>query len=161
MNASLLALVLASGVAAPAPNSAKIKPPQGVPPAQVIATVTKEGEFEITRTVLQTEVVNQERVVTVNGVPTKQVVQVAAVKPVQVTQRIKPDGVKVITATGKELKAIEVSDMLKKPTVVLFANDGKDVDPFYLMLIKPDTLIIVAPAPAPTVAPVPVEPKKE
>jgi hypothetical protein len=156
-----LALVLASSVAAPAPAEEAIKPPQGVPPAQVIASVTKEGEFEITQTVLVPEARTEERTVIMNGVAVKQLVQVVVNKPVQVTRRIKPEGVKVYTAAGKEVDAKDVPDKLKKPTIVLFAADGNKVDPFYLKIIKPDTLVVVAPAPSPTAAPEPTERKKE
>jgi hypothetical protein len=158
-----LALVLASSVAAPAPAEEAIKSPQGVPPAQVIASVTKEGEFEITQPVLVPEQRNEVRTVNVNGTPVTQTVTVTVVRPVQVTRRIKPEGVKVYTAAGKEVDAKDVPDKLKKPTVVLFAGDGNKVDPFYLKIIKPDTLVIVAPAPSPTAAPEPTpkERKKE
>lgn len=151
MNSALLAVALAA-VAAPAPAEEAIKPPQGLPPIQVIASVTKSGDFEITQTVLVPEQRTEERVVTVNGTPVKQMVTVTMVRPVQVTRRFKGEGVKVYTASGKEMK--DATDQLKKPTVVLFAADGKKVDPFYLKIIKPDTLVVVSPAP--TVAPVQV-----
>jgi hypothetical protein len=160
VNPSLLALVLASSVAAPAPAEEAIKPPQGLPPAQVIASVTKDGEFEIVQVRLVPEIRNEERTVNMNGVAVKQVVTVTVLVPVQETRRIKGEGVKVYTAAGKEVDAKDVPDKLKKPTVVLFAADGKKVDPFYLKIIKPDTLVIVAPAPSPTAAPAPA-PKKE
>jgi hypothetical protein len=159
MNSTLLVVALAA-VAAPAPEET-IKPPQGLPPAQVIASVTKDGEFEIVQTRLVPEVRNEERVVTMNGVAVKQVVQVTVFVPVQETRRIKGEGVKVYTAAGKEVDAKEVPDKLKKPTIVLLALDDKKVDPFYLKLIKPDALVIVAPPPTPTPPPVPVEPKKD
>jgi hypothetical protein len=124
-------------------------------------SVTKEGEYEITQTALVPEQRNEERVVTVNGTPVKQVVTVTVVRPVQVTRRIKGEGVKVYTAAGKEVDAKDAAEKLKKPAIVLFANDGNKVDPFYLKIIKPDTLVVVAPAPSPTAAPAPVERKKE
>jgi hypothetical protein len=161
VNPSLLALVLASSVAAPAPAEEPLKVPQGPPPAQVIASVTKEGEFEITQPVLVPEQRNEVRTVNVNGTPVTQTVTVTVFKTVQVTRRIKPEGVKVYTAAGKEVDAKDVPDKLKKPAIVLFANDGNKVDPFYLKIIKPDTLVVVAPAPSPTAAPEPVEKKKE
>jgi hypothetical protein len=147
-----LALVMASAVAAPAPSEEAIKPPQGQPPAQVIAIVTKEGDFEITQTVMVPETRNEVRTVNVNGTPVTQTVQVVVSKTVQVQVRIK--GAKVYTAAGKEVAAKEVPDKLKKPTIVLYAADGKKVDPFYLKIIKPETLVIVA-AP-PTAVPAPV-----
>ncbi len=154
MNSALLALALAA-VAAPAPAEAPVKPPKGPPPAQVLASVTKDGEFEITQPVLVPEIRTEERIVTIDGRPVKQLVQVTALKTVQVTRRVKPEGVKVYTAAGKEVDAKDVPEKLKKPTIVLFAGDGNKVDPFYLKIIKPDTLVVVAPLSAPTVQPAP------
>jgi hypothetical protein len=150
MNSALLAVALAA-VAAPAPAEEAIKAPQGLPPAQVIASVTKEGDFEITQTVMVAETRNEIRTANVNGAPVQQTVQVTMFKPVQVQQRIKAAGVKVYTAAGKEVK--DAPDKFKKPTIVLYAADGKKVDPFYLKIIKPDTLVIVAQPPSATPAP--------
>lgn len=151
MSPSLLALVMASAVAAPAPAEEAIKAPQGLPPAQVIASITKEGDFEITQTVMVAETRNEVRTVNVNGAPVQQTVQVTMFKPVQVQVRIKAAGAKVYTAAGKEVK--DAADKLKKPTIALYAADGKKVDPFYLKIIKPDTLVIVPQPPSATPAP--------
>jgi hypothetical protein len=142
MSPALLAVALAA-VAAPAPEEA-IKPPMGQPPSQVVASMTKEGEFEIVQTVLVPEARNEERTVVVNGTTVKQVVQVTVFVPVQRTFRMKAEGAKVSTAGGKEVNAKDVPDKLKKPTIVLLAMDGEKVDPFYLKIIKPETLVIVA-----------------
>jgi hypothetical protein len=162
MNPTLLAVALAA-VAAPAPAEEAIKPPQGLPPTQVIASVNKDGEFEIVQTVLVPETRSEERTVNMNGVPVKQVVQVTVFKTEQVSRRLKGEGVKVYTAGGKEVDAKDVPAKLKSPTIVLLAADGKKVDPFYLKLIKPEALVIVAPVPSPTVVPAPekAERKKE
>jgi hypothetical protein len=142
-----LALVLASAVAAPAPAEEAIKAPEGIPPATVIASITKDGEFEITQPALVPETRNEVRTRTVGGVTVSETVQVTVFKTVQVTRRIKGEGVKVYTAAGKEVDAKGVAEKLKKQTVVLFAADGKKVDPYYLKIIKADTLVVVAPAP--------------
>jgi hypothetical protein len=162
MNAALLSVALAA-VSAPAPAEEAIKPPQGLPPTQVIASVNKNGEFEIVQTVLVPETRSEERTVTIDGRAVKQVVQVTANRPEQRKFQVKGEGVKVYTAAGKEVDAKDVPDKLKSPTIVLLAADGKMVDPFYLKLIKPEALVIVAPMPAPTVVPAPekVERKKE
>jgi hypothetical protein len=146
MTSTLFAAVLASAVAAPAPDEA-VKLPTGPAPATVLMSVTKDGEFEITQASQVPTL--EERTRTVNlaggGVATEKYV-VTVLKTVQVTRRIKGEGVKVYTAAGKEVDAKDVPDKLKKPTVVLFAADGNKVDPFYLKVIKPDTLVVVAPA---------------
>ena len=152
MTSTLFAAVLASAVAAPAPDEA-VKLPTGPAPATVLMSVTKDGEFEITQASQVPTLEERTRTVNVDGRPVTEKYVVTVFKMVQVTRRIKGEGVKVYTAAGKEVDAKDVPDKLKKPTAVLFANDGNKVDPFYLKIIKPDTLVIVAPQPAP--APVP------
>ena len=49
----------------------------------------------------------------------------------------------VTIAAGKKLTAEEVLTALEKPTIVLISSDGNDVDPYYLKIVKPDTLVIV------------------
>jgi hypothetical protein len=149
MNTMLCALILASATAAPAPAEEAPKPPDGPPPTQVIASMTKEGEFEITQPVLVPETHQEERTVTVNGQAVKQVVSVVDYKTVQVTRRVSAEGVKVTTAAGKDVDAKELPERLRKPTIVLLAADGKKVDPFYLKIVKSDTLVIVTPIPTP------------
>jgi hypothetical protein len=155
MTPALFAVLLASAVNAPAPPDEAIKPPQGLPPTQVIASVTKDGEFEITQTRLVPARHTEERT-TAAGV--KYTVQVVSYRPVQETRRIKGEGVKVYTTAGKEVSPKDVPDKLRKPAIVLLAADGKKVDPFYLKIIKSDTLVLVAPvmaAPAAVAPPTP------
>jgi RNA polymerase sigma factor (sigma-70 family) len=46
---------------------------------------------------------------------------------------------------GRRIDPTQLPDLLRKPTPVLIARDGKMVDPFHLRLIKEGTLIIVPP----------------
>jgi hypothetical protein len=85
----------------------------------------------------------------------------------QRTYRMKGESVKVYTAGGKEVNAKDLPDKLKQQTIVLLSHDGKKVDPFYLKIIKPDTLILVPPPPvlapvgtAPVPEPLPEKPAK-
>jgi hypothetical protein len=160
MNPTLFAIVLASAAAAPAPPDAPVKPPEGPPPVQVVASMTRDGEFEITQPALVPATETRERTVNIAGREVKETYPVTVYKTVQVTRRIKGEGVKVYTAAGKEVDAKDVPDKLKKQTIVLFSADGNKVDPFYLKIIKPDTLVIVAPPPAPatTAPPAPSSP---
>jgi len=146
MTPTLYAVVLTAAFAAPAPAEEPIKPPQGPPPQQVIASVTKDGRFEITQLEIVPVMENRERVVTLaGGGAVKEVYTVTVFKVVQTKRRIQGEGVKVYTAAGKEVNVRDVPEKLKKPTIVLFAADENKVDPFYLKIIKGDTLVIVAP----------------
>ena len=49
----------------------------------------------------------------------------------------------VTNALGKKLTEAQIKKALKKPSIVLLSSDGKPVDPYYLKIIKPDTLVII------------------
>ena len=49
----------------------------------------------------------------------------------------------VTNALGEKMSEEQVRKALKKPSIVLLSSDGKPVDPYYLKIIKPDTLVIV------------------
>ena len=49
----------------------------------------------------------------------------------------------ITNAAGKKLTAKEVLNALQKPTIVLISSDGKKVDPYYLRIVRPGTLVIV------------------
>jgi hypothetical protein len=55
-----------------------------------------------------------------------------------------PKEVKAFEFNGTPIEAAILLDRLKKETAVLLANEGK-VDPFYLPVIKPGTMILVLP----------------
>jgi hypothetical protein len=152
MTPALLAVTLAAVVAAPAPPEEPVKPAEGPPPTQVIARMTGSGELEITQSVLVPGKHQEERTVIVNGQAVKQVVSATDYRTEQRTRRLSAEGVKITTAAGKEVDIKELSEKLSKPTIVLLAADGKKVDPFYLKIIKGDTLVIVAPMPTPVPA---------
>jgi hypothetical protein len=153
MTATLFAILLA----APAPAEDTLMPPKGPPPAQVLASMTRDGEFEITQPVIVPEVQTRERTVTIDGRAVKETYSVTVFRTQLRTRRVKAEGVKVYTADGKEIDAKDIPGKLKKPTAVLWAGDNHMVDPFYLKIVKPETLVLVPPT-APEVEVKPVEP---
>jgi hypothetical protein len=166
MSPTLLAAVLASAVAAPAPAE-EIKPPAGPPPAQVVASMDKDGNIEVVQTVVEyrTEVRTVTKVVMGRKLAENYTVTVPVTR--QTRQQFVAKDAKVYTAGGKEVDAKDVPEKLKKPTIVLLSANGQKVDPFYLKIIKEDTLVIVASPPQPPATtgdggkpPPSVEPKK-
>jgi hypothetical protein len=153
MNPALLAVVLAAVAApAPAPADEEVKLPQGVQPVQIIAQMNKDGRIEVTELVTEYREEKRTKTTKVDGkeVPVEYVVKIALYVP---RQRLLPEkGVKVHTAAGKEVEAKDLAEKLKKPTAVFLAWDGNKVDPFYLKLLKADTLVIVPSPPEPTPA---------
>lgn len=53
----------------------------------------------------------------------------------------------VTNVLGQQLSEEQVRTALKKPTIVLLSADGKPIHPYYLKIIKPETLVIVDRAP--------------
>jgi hypothetical protein len=137
--------ILMTVLAAPAPDPEAVKPPQGPQPQQVLARMDKEGNLEI----MKSSLVPEERVVTktvvVDGVARAVSEKIVVFVPVQVTNRILTEGMKVATAGGKEVDAKDVPDRLKSWTAVILSADGNKIDPFYLGILRENTLTIVVP----------------
>lgn len=49
----------------------------------------------------------------------------------------------ITNALGEKVSENDVRKTLKTPTIVLVSSDGEPVHPYYLKVIKPDTLVIV------------------
>ena len=49
----------------------------------------------------------------------------------------------ITNALGEKLTETEIRKTLGKPTIVLISADGKPVHPYYLKVIRPDTLVII------------------
>ena len=64
----------------------------------------------------------------------------------------------VTNAIGEELTEEQIRNTLKKPTIVLLSRDGEPIHPYYLKVIKPETLVIIdrTPEAAPEKKPRPV-----
>lgn len=46
-------------------------------------------------------------------------------------------------ALGQKLTEEQIRKALRKPSIVLLSSDGKPIDPYYLKIIKPETLVII------------------
>ena len=55
----------------------------------------------------------------------------------------------ITNALGEKLTEKEIRKTLEKPTIVLISADGKPVHPYYLKVIRPDTLVIIDKTPIP------------
>jgi hypothetical protein len=148
MTPALFAVLLAA-VAAPAPAEEEIKPPRGPQPCQVIARVDKDGNMEITETTAVLREEKRQRTVTIDGKAVTEEYVVTTVTQMVQTRRLAAKTVKVYTTEGKEVDPKDAAEKLRKQTIVLMSCDGQKVDPFYLKIIKPDTLVIVPPPPPP------------
>jgi hypothetical protein len=63
----------------------------------------------------------------------------------QVKVKLDAEGVRIRTVGGKRVEPRNLDAYVKGTTPVLVSSDGKDVDPFYLRLLRPDGLIVIAP----------------
>src|SRR5262249_3774765 len=138
----LLAVLLASAPGAPAPEEQDIKLPQGMQPLQVLAHIDKNGRIQITEMITELREEKRLRTRNVGGKEVKEEYVVRVMMAVPRTRLLPEKGVKVYTAAGKEVDPKDVPEKLKKPAVVFMAWDGEKVDPFYLRVAKPDTLVL-------------------
>lgn len=60
-------------------------------------------------------------------------------------RRIEPERVRVFNVEGDEIQSKSLSSLLSVAKAVLVSADGRPVDPWYLKLVKEDTLIFVLP----------------
>ncbi len=49
----------------------------------------------------------------------------------------------ITNALGEKLSEEQIRKALKKPSIVLLSSDGKPIHPYYLKIIKPETLVII------------------
>jgi hypothetical protein len=122
--------------------------PKGPPPIQTVARMDRSGNLVI-RTVVPVTAyrqVQRTRLVNQGGkqVPVTETVTVAVVT--QLVRQLKSPKFQVFEAGGKKGDPKDLARRLKKWTPVLLSADGKKVDPFYLQVIKDETLVVLLPA---------------
>jgi hypothetical protein len=134
--------------------------PKGPPPRVMVVRV--DGGRPPSLVVLQTVMVPvqvQEQVQVGKRIENR--LQVKLV-PLTRETRLPLDGekVRVFDGNGKPVANVLVLKIIRQATPVLVSADGKEVDPFYLSLARPQTLVIVTPALAAPAAgaPMPVPP---
>src|SRR6516165_4623478 len=142
---ALLAAALLTAPAVAALAGGPPDRPKGPPPRVMTLQVEREGKSYIQQ--ILTEYIPQQREVqvVVNGRIEKRVETVMV--PVVRQQRTALDDkdVQVFNGAGKRLAGADLPKFLKS-VPVLVSSDGKPVDPFYLRLVREDTLVVVAPA---------------
>ena len=136
-------LGLSLAFAAPAPEPPDL--PKGPAPKVMVLNVDKDGRPYLQASVSTTKMVPETYTRVINGVAVTQVRQV----PFTVTEQrqifLDDEGVTVYGPDGKRLDPKKLSKQAG-PAPVLVSADGKEVDPFYRLLARPGTLIIVSTA---------------
>ena len=144
----MLAPILSLVLAAPAPEPPAAAP-KGPAPKVMVLNVDKDGRPYLEATVTVTKFVTETRsfAVLVNGQPQvrTQQVQVPVTTMEQRQVFLTDEGVTLYGPDGKKLEAKNLPKQAG-PAPALVSADGKEVDPFYLPLARPGTLIVVAPA---------------
>jgi hypothetical protein len=142
---SIAALVLAAGAAAGDDTDAGESPklPKGPQPKQVLARLDGDGNLvvreQVTEYRTETRVVEQ----VVCGVKVNRAVTVTVPVTTAVQRKYSAKAFEVYDASGKKVAGKKLSEALKKEKAVLVSVDGQKVDPFYLQLVKKDTLVVV------------------
>ena len=157
------ALLLVLGGAAWAEDKPKL--PKGPPPFQALARATlNKGVIEFRLTVPYLVQVFQETKTVVEGKEVIKTTVVAKLVTREDARQVKEKELQAFDATGKKVSAKALLKRLKKPGAVLVSADGAKVDPFYLEIIKKDTLVLILPSPKSEpesgLKPMPDRPKK-
>jgi hypothetical protein len=146
--------------AGPLAAGEKAKGPKGPPPQIMVVELDAGGRPLLVHRVMSFIPQVQEYTVNVgNRVEKRQrTVMVPVLRQVKV--KLAAEGVRIVTAGGKRIEPRNLDAVLKRMTPVLVSSDGKDVDPFYLRLLRADALIVIAPelATQPGMAPAPALP---
>jgi hypothetical protein len=133
-----------------APGLARAQRPEGGPrgpaPRVMAVRVNAAGQPVLSKRVVEAVPEIQEVEVKVGDRTEKRQVTVHRQVVREVEMRLDVKGVEVFEARGRRIDPADVPARLKKPTAVLVSADGNPVDPFYLRLARPDTLVVVAPA---------------
>lgn len=144
MRQTVLAMSILSFAAFSTPAFAqKRKPPLSPPPVYAIASFDKGGIVQVRYNIYRTVAEERERVIEVDGKKRteKQIVHVPVVATMVFRRALKD--ILIYKASGEKVDAKDVKEELAKPKVVLYSEKGKKVDPLYLKIIKPETLIVV------------------
>jgi hypothetical protein len=138
------ATVLLLSAIGPLRADEEIALPRGPQPQQLLARVARDHLILLTTT---TEFRQEVRTVETNvggQVVKKEVtVTVPIISSRETTSKL--SDVQILGVDGKKVDEKIVAKKLKKRTPVLVSVNGQPVDPFYLKLIKEDTLIVVLP----------------
>jgi hypothetical protein len=158
----LLSLAAAALFAASAPAGEPKLPANPAPPQTAYARAAADGKkVVITLKLAELAAENQTRVevqyvtetrvqggkTVVEKVPVRREVQVTVLKARRWRKVLVDAGYKAVsvrTAAGKRVAAGDLLRLLKKDTPVLVSQNGP-VDPFYLQVVRPGTLVIVVP----------------
>ena len=133
--------------------------PNGPPPRVMMAVVDGGGRAFIETTRYITQVVVQKVLVKVGDRVEVRDVNVPVTVAAVVKVPLDTEGTRLMTADGKRVAPRDLKTLLTKSSPILFSADGRDVDPFYLRLARPNTLVVIAPGLAPPgEMPVPLPP---
>jgi len=147
----LCALVGLTMVAAPAERN---RPAESGPPEVGVAVITDGRTLEIHRFVEGT--VTRK---TVSSLPPGITVKPKAgsigpsttteVVPIMQTEITRSDATKAVAwrVDGREIGVKELTESLAKPTPVIIARRWRTIDPIFLKVFKPDTLVLPLPNP--------------
>jgi RNA polymerase sigma factor (sigma-70 family) len=132
----------------------------GHAPVTAMAQISKDGLFlRVTQPVVTTDAVTSYTLREANGA--KYYEPVASYRQTSRAQVVmhRLAAVKATHLDGKPINAKDLADRLKTETAVLITCEDGKIDPFYLQLIKPGTIVVtLPPLIAPVLPPAPSEP---
>jgi hypothetical protein len=142
----------------PIPEEKTAASPRGPQPVQCLAVVDDTGQLVLRRIVKEFR--TEKRLQTIDGEEQEVTVRVPLFREVMDRHALRT--VQGFRATGQRLAQESLAALLTEGCPVLVSADGQQVDPFYLQIVKDDTVVLIVnpsrgPAPAaraPTGAPI-------
>ncbi len=129
---------------------------QGHAPSTALAEISADGQFiRVSQPMISTEAVTSYTMRESNGAKYYEPVTTyrQTTRTHMMSQRV--ESVKAFELDGTPIDAKKLTERIKKETAVLLVHGDDKVDPFYLQLIKPGTIIVSMPPPPPVPVPQP------
>ena len=117
--------------------------PQTPAPDYSVARVLKGDEVLLSYVMIIHEVQTREKVQKKDGVKERVKYTVRVPRMLRKYKKRKLSDLTITNAAGKLQEENVVREAWRKPTIVLISSDGNKVDPYYLKIVKPDTLVVV------------------
>ena len=138
-------VTIAAGLSACAGEPGQVQPPKGSPPQFVYVSRVDQakGTFFCQQAVDVPCVVAVEREIEKQGKKFRVVENVTMMKREFKEFAVAAAGARVQTAGGHRVGAEELWRRLKAGTIIVLVVDGNPVDPAYLRVLQPDTLLVV------------------
>lgn len=130
-------------------------PPQSSQPLAARVTITADGQCVVRERIVFVKPLTAFRTADAQGIPEKIPVSIKQTETIETVREMPAIAVQGFDMKGNRIDPNALATALRNETSVLISGDDKPVDPAYLEIIKPGTLILVLPSSPPPVVEIP------